>query len=496
MFAHHIERVSMRMSGMQLADAVQLSLQSLDMTMASLKVLFDLVEHSVIQARPLPDIPAVLVPNATPEVPVIHETSTANASVSAMASHDQASVPSPLVRSAEDVISSPTPPKEITMKGSLKRFVSGLGRKSTLRPLTLWSGAISSKSYPASALTPWVGGSPNGPVPTTPVTPGPSDDEKFDQQSHIGGAVVSMPPSTEQSALVPHNFMQVLDVVLPSLTPGFYFSSKGVLCAASLEALVRILTSTEAVKGTTFDDFFFLSFRFFSNPIETFNILVAQYDEGPHEPLDSASAIIWEQDAPVAKVRVAKVFLQWLRRHWRHQWDAEILEPLRQFVANRPARDPASITWDKVIRKLDDASVGVGYRGSRIQRIAQLWLTHDTPPPLPRPFALVTKEAISRGEFDRVDVLHFHSPAGREELARQFCLAASELFRDIDPEDAVRYWKDGRNKTVGEKILRLASFENALAYWTSHVIVVRPTVRSRAEAMEFFIDVASVSASS
>jgi hypothetical protein len=100
---------------------------------------------------------------------------------------------------------------------------------------------------------------------------------------------------------------------------------------------------------------------------------------------------------------------------------------------------------------------------------------------------------MSQNDFDKVDVLYFHSPTGREEFVRQLCLAASELFRHIDPEDAVRYWKDGQDKTVGNKILRLTSFENAQAYWTSNAIVVRPTVRSRAEVMEFFIDVASVS---
>jgi hypothetical protein len=490
MFAHHIEKVTTRLSGIQLADAIQLSLQSLDMMVASLKALFGLIEHSFSEAKPLSNAPVVSAPSTTLARTLTHETLVENSPVPPMSYSEQAAVPSPLAMAITDGPGISMPPtRKTTTKGSLKRLVSGLARRSSLRPLTLWSGTVSSKSSPATTLAPRVGGSPKGLVYTRPMMPGSSHSEASGQQMDIGGA----PPTTDQSTLVPRNLLQVLEKDLPSSTAELYFSSSGVLCAASLVALIRILASTEAIKDSAFDDFFFLSFRFFSNPIEIFNLLVAQYDEGPLGPLNSEHTILWEQDALVAKVRVAKVFLLWLRRHWRYQWDADILEPLRQFVSNRPAHDPASITWDKVMRKLNEAS-SADYCGSRIKQTAETGVTLDAPTNLPRPFGLLT-EAISQGDFDKVDILHFHSSAGRKELARQLCLAASELFRHIDPEDAVRYWNNGQDKAVGERILQLASFENAQAYWTSHSIVIRPTVRSRAEVMEFFIDLASVSTS-
>ena len=490
MFAHHIEKVTTRLSGIQLADAIQLSLQSLDMMVESLKVLFGLIEHSVSEAKPLPNVPVVSTPNTTLARPLTPESSVENSPVPPMPYPEQAAVPLPLAMPITDGPSIPMPPTgKAATKGSLRRLVSGLGRRSSLGPLTLWSGTVFSKT-PAMALALRVGGPPKGLVSTRPGMPGLSHSETSDQQTHISSA----PPTTDQSTLVLRNLLQVLDKNQPSSTAELYFSSGGILCAASLAALVRILTSTEAIKDSIFDDFFFLSFRFFSSPIEIFNLLVAQYDEGPLGPLNSGHTILWEQDAPVAKVRVAKVFLLWLRRHWRYQWDADILEPLRQFVSNRPAHDPASITWGKVLRKLNEAS-SANYRGSRIQQTAETGVTHDAPANLPRPFGLLAEEAIFRGDFDEVDIIHFRSPAGRKELARQLCLAASELFRHIDPEDAVRYWNDGRDKKAGERILQLASFENAQAYWTSHSIVIRPTARSRAEVMELFTDLASVSKS-
>ena len=495
MFAQHIGNVTRRMSGIQLNDAIQLSLQSLDITMANLKVLFDLIEHSVTQGKPLPAVPVGSAADVTLTSLGIPETTVKGSSITATASYDHVSVPPSLGLTPEDGSDIPMPPATIAVtKASLRRLVSGLGRKSTLRPLTLWSGTMSSKPS-AMALTLRVSGSPTDQVPTTTVAPGPSDISSCDQKARVGGAVPA-PLNIEQPARVPRSFAQAVNVELPTLTPELYFSTNGVLCAASLAGLVRLLTSTEAVKDPTFDNLFFCSFRFFSKPIEIFNLLVEQYDEGPREPIDPAQAILLEQDAQIAKVRVAKVFLLWLRFHWRYQWDAEVLEPLRQFASTRTPDDPASITWNKVVRKLEDASGGVGYRGFRIQRTAhQMQLTHYAPISASTQFELLFREVITQGYFNKVDVLHFHSPTGREEFARQLCLAASELFRDIDPEDAVRYWTDEQNKTVGGKILRLASFDNALAYWTSNTIAARPTVRSRAEVMEFFIDTASVSQS-
>lgn len=484
MFSHHVGRVTTRLSGIQLTEAVQLSLQSLDMTMASLKTLLDLVECSDTQGKLPLDISggsdvALVIPQTSVEYPPIPTIASAdNVPVRKTLLEAQRKLNDPILRT-----------RMIPTKSSLRQLVSGLGSKGTIRPLTLWSGTVSLRS---SSTAPPVDGLPGGPylaTPTTPTTPGLSDSDGSYQQAHHNGVVVSTPPTTEQS---PKRInLQVLNVELPLSPNELYFSHNGVLCAASLEALVRILTSSEAVRDPSFDVFFFFSFRFFSKPLEIFNLLVEQYDERPPEGLQPAQVNLWEQNAPVAKVRVAKVFLLWLRSYWRYQWDMDVLEPLRQFASDRPTNDPASITWDKVTRNVNDASVGVR-QGFRMQRIAQIVSEHQSTR-LSRPFELLTEEMMSQGDFDKVDVLYFHNPPGREEFARQLCLAASGLFRHIDPEDAVRYWRNGQNKTVGEKISCLASFENALSYWVSNAIVVRPTVRSRAEVMEFFIDLASVS---
>jgi hypothetical protein len=488
MFIQHIRTMTTRLSGIQLSDIVQLSLESLDMTMTSLNVLLDLVGCPVPTDKPLPDIPVRSTLRTPPAPLTVQDALVKDSLIPANTPPDHGNLPSMLVTTTGDT-SMPSTPLSIT-KASLRRFVSGLSGKSTRRPLTLWSNTITSKSSASLVLTPRVDESSSGQV-TTPATSDPSDKNGSRQKIYVDG-VVSVQPSTQRSAQVLPSFSQVFNMEQPLSTADLYFSPKGVLCAASLVGLIRILTSTEAVRGPTFDDFFFRSFRFFSKPLNIFNMLAAQYDEGPREGLNAMQVIVSEQDAKVAKVRVAKVCLLWLRFHWRYKWDMDVLEPLRHFASTRAAVDPGSITWEKVVRKVNDASISVDNPGFRLQRTAQTQPTRRTSTYLPRPCEMLFMNLISQSDCDRVDILHFHSLTGREVFTRQLCLAASELFRHIDPESAVRYWKDGRDQTVKERISRLAAFENGLAYWTSNAITIRPTIRSRAEVMEFFIEVASV----
>lgn len=255
------------------------------------------------------------------------------------------------------------------------------------------------------------------------------------------------------------------------ITDGLYFNQSGSLGAASLTGLVRVLTSMGNI-DTTCTNVFFHSFRFFTTSKELFHVLLSRYNETPPPGL-----------------MVANFFLLWLRNHWRYEWDGDILEPLCEFALNRPAGDAASDIWHKVLRKIKKASVGVTYRGNRMERklynakdVQEL----DTPP---TPFEPLSKNVFVLEKFGEIDILYFHNPAGRAEFAHQLCLAGSQLFRHFDPEDTVRYWKDGLNKSVGEKIFLFMSFENALTYWTADSVV---TAKSRADAMEFFIEVAHV----
>ncbi|KAF7968450.1 hypothetical protein HWV62_33465 [Athelia sp. TMB] len=197
---------------------------------------------------------------------------------------------------------------------------------------------------------------------------------------------------------------------------------------------------------------------------------------------------------PIARGTIVKSSLKRLvlgvtRKNNRKLWDAAALGGLARLMSSQRAADPKGATiWGQVADQIESAA-NPSHRGAWAQ---QLSTPPSTPPSPPLKFQVVTKDAILKGNFQSVDALHFHTATGREELARQLCLAGSEFFCAIDSEDAVHFWKEGHDGKTGDRLRRMAAFENALVYWVANVIAGKPTVRSRVEAMEFYLDLASV----
>lgn len=474
-FGRHVRFVK---ADVYFVDAVQVSLEWLDMTVSSLKELFRVIKRLRDEHKPLPHVPSSSMPDNEP--PLILEYPSSVLEEEVLLAVDP---PTPIATPPEDISFVPESSyigteisaleatiepvaRATVVKGTLRRLVLGVARRNNLKPLTMWSNTTFSKSATTLVPSPCVaefGG------PKTPTTP---------------SSIEHVPHGTEPASF------GVKENTPPGSTVDLHFSAAGVLCAASHSGLVRVLTSMEAVTDPSLNNLFFFSFRFFSTPQAVFDALVARYNEQPPEGLAPGQSISWEDQARITRVRVAKVLLLWLRVYWRYEWDAEILEPLRQLVSSRLSTDPAAAILTKVAEQVDIASAGASYRGSRPRT------RPETPPTSQHQlsFQPLCKDAMIKGAFHEVDILHFHSPEGREELVRQLCLAGSELFCAINPEDAVRYWKDNKNKQVRGIISRITVFENAIVYWVANSIVARPTVRSRAEVVEFFLDVALVSA--
>ena len=461
-------------------------MQSLDTTTGSLQALINLVGEEASEAKPLPDVPGVPVLETVPPpsavtniIPGKHlrvfETTSSNDVRES-------------TRAVEGIANNPVPPiGPRTTKHSLKRLVSELSRKTALKSST-WSNTISSKSTTPST-------SPRADVfnsfqaSVTPPQPGHHTSIR-----HTQNRDADVPPETGRILGGTPFPTSHGDVSLSEHDKDMFSSSAELHFGPSGITLRGIAGGSHAhldfQEDPEFNAFFFLSFRFFSGPLEVFDTLIAQYNSGPPEGLEETQLALWDKQARVVKIRIAKIFLVWLKIYWRYEWDADILEPLRQFASKRPADDPDSVTWTKVIERLGSTVIRVGQRSVRMRRRPERRMLSSQ---RPKPFKLLAEDACRRGKFDEVDILHFHSPAGHEEFARQLCLAASELFRHFDPEDAVRFWKDGKDRAVGEKLSRLSSFENALVYWVANTAIIKPTARSRGETMECFIEVAQVS---
>ena len=395
---------------------------------------FDLVDLGISANKPLPSPPSSILSLDRLLSPSTPTPSFNKNLTSSRSSSSEEGLVSPI---SAEIVDMPQ------VKGKMsKRFLTLINGLRTTRSTTaLWPNTSPKPCTPLADLSPLIR---QFPTPPTPNENGGSNFWPNVLQSGLGDDFI---------------------------TDGLYFNQSGSLCAASLTGLVRVLTSMDDIDPAC-TNVFFHSFRFFTTSKELFDVLLSRYNETTPPGL-----------------MVANFFLLWLRNHWRYEWDGDILEPLCEFALDRPAGDAASGIWRKVLRKIKKASVGATYRGNRMER--KLYNAKDVQEldAPPTPFEPLSKNAFVLETFGEIDILYFHNPAGRTEFARQLCLAGSQLFRHFDPEDTVRYWKDGLNKSVGEKIFLFMSFENALTHWTADSVV---TAKSRAEAMEFFIEVAHV----
>jgi len=273
-------------------------------------------------------------------------------------------------------------------------------------------------------------------------------------------------------------------------------NNDGVVTKASLTALIVMLTSKECVTDYEFMDMFFLCFRYFSSPMEVYNKLITRYDEKPDGNLSEAQMRVWEREAICIKLRVAKAFHTWVDLHWRQSLDHEVLDHLVEFAFKRIARELPICLSTRITAVLTRCVADLeSYRGRRVERrikIAKLALGMDISPPS---FNHPLRGDMCEGDFWDVDILDFDSAEGRKELARQLTLKASEMYRLIDPEDAVAFWRgqgQGDDK-VGEQISAMISFEKALFAWVIQTILAPSTPKNRAKVFIFWLEIASVS---
>ncbi|KAF7964740.1 hypothetical protein HWV62_3396 [Athelia sp. TMB] len=484
-----VERIPATRAEEYFSDKVQVALQWLDMTMSSLRELLQVIQHLRNVPKPLPKVPSLDDKSSL----LIESTTTVLEGKAALLPVGFSFAPVEAHTSSAPIIdvsppSPSTPRRDISMsvdsayltpdasamdatiepiargtivKSSLKRLVLGVTRKNNRKLSTMWSSTSLSKSSTNMAPSPCFA-SFGEESPTSPFPP-----------SLIGSADIGPVPELDE----------------PEPLKDIYFSASGKLCAATMPALVRLLTSKDAVTDPSLNHLFFFSFRFFSTAQDLCVALSDRCKEAAPDGLAPGQLVCWEDDARVTRVRVAKVVLVWLRLYWRHRWDAAALGGLARLMSSQRAADPKGATiWGQVADQIESAA-NPSHRGAWAQ---QLSTPPSTPPSPPLKFQVVTKDAILKGNFQSVDALHFHTATGREELARQLCLAGSEFFCAIDSEDAVHFWKEGHDGKTGDRLRRMAAFENALVYWVANVIAGKPTVRSRVEAMEFYLDLASV----
>ncbi|KAG0234793.1 hypothetical protein BGW41_001016 [Actinomortierella wolfii] len=111
------------------------------------------------------------------------------------------------------------------------------------------------------------------------------------------------------------------------------FSDEKVLQAATLEAMIEILTSHRGSPDPSFVTTFFATFRLFTTPVELTSMLVARFQKSPPAGLSEAELNVWKkQKLEIIQRRVHIALKTWLDGYWFSPKDRDAFKPIMEFV--------------------------------------------------------------------------------------------------------------------------------------------------------------------
>jgi RasGEF N-terminal motif/RasGEF domain len=291
-----------------------------------------------------------------------------------------------------------------------------------------------------------------------------------------------------------------IDVEMPvptGDTVAVRLDQNGTMKAASLTALVRMLTSRDSVLDPELATTFFICFRFFTTPTRFFEGLINRFDEQPSAHLNPAQLRIWTREAMAVRIRVGKVILMWLDLYWKPDMDHEVLEALQTFALDRLVQECPEGLVGHILEGLDSVSGDKPFcrRARKAKDLDFIYQQSMVGTPLPGPIFEIT---IDAGLAVTAQLLKLNTPSGREEVARQLTVRMSDLFQQVDPEDAVMHWHRHGNQhsdhsEVGRTLQQIVQSECALCFWITHTVLQLSTLSERCRLLEFWLDIATVS---
>lgn len=301
-----------------------------------------------------------------------------------------------------------------------------------------------------------------------------------------------------------HPLNPASDVGMPMPTgeaAALSFDAEGRIKGGSLPALVAVLTSRHGVTDHELVTAVYTYFRCFTTPALFFQELAKRYEEPQPTDLTDDQARVWETHISVVRIRVAQAMLDWLEQYWRTESDNEILEDMQIFAEERVEMPghPKAI-FQRVVEKINhmkQVSPEDALAKRTQELVAQVELKMPQEPPTPTGFSFP-------GRFCRdlvVQLEQFNNSAGREEFARQLAVKLSGMFRDVDPVDAVAFWrlsqKTQKNDTIvnsaaSKAIKAITMFESSLSIWVSYSIIKPKKPLDRVRMASFWLEIAIV----
>ncbi|GAV99951.1 cell division control protein cdc25 [Lentinula edodes] len=103
----------------------------------------------------------------------------------------------------------------------------------------------------------------------------------------------------------------------------------------SLVAVIRLLTSKDAIQDPYLIHWFFTTFRYVLLPSDVLDLLISRFNETmPDEPMDQKQMRVWcNNHAKIVRPRVVSVLIRWLTQFWEPPYDDScVLNDMQDFV--------------------------------------------------------------------------------------------------------------------------------------------------------------------
>jgi hypothetical protein len=449
-------------------DAFSMSLEMAQMTISSLRSFLRIAERLVKKSKPLPALPAEAVveelacQEPAPLVKIVNEVLNEGDISGDNDSHDVG------ISSIADT-SLDRKRKRPRTSSIIRRIV---GRRSVASKASLFSSKTKSSATLVNCDA----------VLTTDAKPRPPE-----------------PPFVlRQSALyyLADPYCPEIDVEMPvpsGDTAAVRLDQSGSMKAASLTALVRMLTSKDSVLDLDFTTTFFISFRFFTTPTRFYEELVKRFDEQPPADLNPAQLRIWTRYAMGVRLRVGKAILMWLDLYWKPDMDYEVLEALQAFSIDRLVHELPEGLAGHILQGLDSVG-GEEPICRRMRKAKDLEFAYHQSLAVAAPPSSTNCEITIKVDLDlTAQLFQLNTPAGREEVTRQLTIKFSNQFQQVDPEDAVVHWYRDQDSEASRTLRQIVFSERALCLWITHTILEQSSLRDRCRILEFWVDIATVS---
>ncbi|KAJ4482108.1 ras guanine nucleotide exchange factor domain-containing protein [Lentinula aciculospora] len=217
----------------------------------------------------------------------------------------------------------------------------------------------------------------------------------------------------------------------------------------SLTAVVRLLTSKDAIQDPSLIHWFFTTFRYVLLPSEVLELFINRFNESmPNEPMDQKQMRVWcNNHDKIVRPRVVNILIRWLTQFWEPTYDSCVLDDMQDFVLKQVS---ASLLPDRLGIAFAQAIKSVRVDG--VTRTA--WLHHCRQNRIQSPKCLFTTTpypfiATCDAKFP---LEAFDCSIGHQVLAEQMTYLAVEVWDQLPAQALIRLWLQGKTKTCDARL--------------------------------------------